>query len=111
VKTVNACLIAFRDQIRLRLEPVLHLVAGQRTLIHIAEVSFPGHFIRCGRETHFDWIRSIRRFWGLRLRIFIMFHNASAGAAGMAAPLGTSRCSGLFSMAILVSRANTVESS
>ena len=46
MKTVNASQITFRDQICLRLQPVLHLVTGLRTVILIGEVSFPGHFVR-----------------------------------------------------------------
>jgi len=31
---------AFRDQLRLGLQPMLHMVPGQRTLVHITEVGF-----------------------------------------------------------------------
>ena len=43
---MDPSLIAFGDQIRLRLEPVLHLVTGPGTLVHITEVGAPGHFVR-----------------------------------------------------------------
>ena len=46
METVDASQITFRDQICLRLQPVLHLVTGLRTLILIGEVSFPGNFVR-----------------------------------------------------------------
>lgn len=38
--------IAFRDQFRLRLQPMLHLVTGQRTLILITEVGPAGYLVR-----------------------------------------------------------------
>ena len=46
VETMNASEVALRDQIRFRLQPVLHIVAGQRTLVLIAEVGPAGHFVR-----------------------------------------------------------------
>jgi len=46
METVDSREIAFRDQIRLRLQPMLHLVTRLGTLIFISEVSFPGHFVR-----------------------------------------------------------------
>ena len=46
VKAVDTSQIPFRDQIRLGLQPMLHLVTGLRTFIFIGEVSFPGHFVR-----------------------------------------------------------------
>ena len=38
--------IAFRDQFRLRLQPVLHLVTGQRTLVLITKVGSTGYLVR-----------------------------------------------------------------
>jgi len=53
MKAVGAGQIAFRDQIRLCLQPMLHLMAGLGTLIFIGKVSFPGHLIRRGCEINF----------------------------------------------------------
>ena len=46
MKTVNPSEVAFRDQLRFGLQPVLHIVAGLRTLVDISEVCPSGHFIR-----------------------------------------------------------------
>jgi len=46
VKTMHPREIAFRDQIRLRLQPMLHLVTKLRTFIFIDKISSSGHFIR-----------------------------------------------------------------
>ena len=46
MKTVDPRKIAFRDQICLGLQPMLHLVTRLRTLVLIGKVSFPGHFVR-----------------------------------------------------------------
>jgi len=46
MKTVDPRKIAFRDQICLGLQPMLHLVTRLRTLILIGEVSFSRHFVR-----------------------------------------------------------------
>ena len=46
VKPMNPGEVAFRDQFRLGLQPVLHIVPGQRTLVHITEVGPSGHFVR-----------------------------------------------------------------
>jgi len=43
---MNAREIVFRDQIRLRLQPMLHIMTGLKTLVFIGEVGFPGHFAR-----------------------------------------------------------------
>ncbi len=53
VKTMRSLLDAFRDQLHLRLLPMLHLVSVLRTLVHISEVGPPGHFVRCRREGNF----------------------------------------------------------
>jgi hypothetical protein len=45
MKTVNPGEVPFREQMRLSLQPVLHIVSGQRTLIHITEVGPSGHFV------------------------------------------------------------------
>ncbi len=44
--TVNPGEVPFREQIRLSLQPVLHIVSGQRTLVHITQVSSPGDLVR-----------------------------------------------------------------
>jgi len=46
MKTVNPGEFAFREQLRLGLQPVLHIVSGPRTLVHITEVGPSGHFVR-----------------------------------------------------------------
>jgi hypothetical protein len=46
MKTVNPGQVAFRDQLLLGLQPVLYLVPGLRTLVHITEVGPSGHFVR-----------------------------------------------------------------
>ena len=43
METVDPSEIAFREQFRLRGQPVLHLVSGQRTFVHISEVGLFGH--------------------------------------------------------------------
>jgi len=45
MKTMSPGEIAFREQLRLSLQPVLHIMPGQRTLVHISEVGSPGHFV------------------------------------------------------------------
>ena len=45
MKTVDPGQIALRNQVCLRLQPMLHLVTRLRTVILIGEVSFPGHFV------------------------------------------------------------------
>jgi len=63
MKTVDAREIAFRDQIRLGLQPMLHLVTGLRTLIFIGKVGFSGHFIRRGSEINFILVYARCRRW------------------------------------------------
>ena len=46
MKTVSPGEVPFREQMRLGLQPVLHIVSGQRTLVHITEVGPPGHLVR-----------------------------------------------------------------
>ena len=46
MKTVNPGKLAFREQLRLGLQPVLHIVPGERTLVHITEVGPSSHFVR-----------------------------------------------------------------
>ena len=58
MKTVNPGKVTFRDQIRLCLQPMLHLVTGLRTLILISKVSFPGHLIWRGRKIGFILVRA-----------------------------------------------------
>ena len=38
--------MAFREQLRLGLQPMPHIVSGQRTLIQIVEICPGGHFAR-----------------------------------------------------------------
>jgi hypothetical protein len=46
VKSMCAGAIAFRDQLRLGIQPVLHMLALRRTLVHIAKIGPPGDFVR-----------------------------------------------------------------
>jgi hypothetical protein len=74
--------VAFREQLSLSLKPMLHLVAGQRTLVHITEVCPSGHFVRGGRKISFSlaqgcnrgWLWCAGRFWVSVLGEFIVFH-------------------------------------
>lgn len=38
--------VAFRDQLRLGGQPILHILSRERTLIEIIEVGPAGHFVR-----------------------------------------------------------------
>ena len=53
VKSMNPGEIAFRDQFRLRLQPVLHLMTGRGALVYIAKVGFSGDFIRRRHKIYF----------------------------------------------------------
>ena len=46
VKPMYPGRVAVGDQIRLGRQPMLHFVSGSRTLVDIAEVSFPCHLVR-----------------------------------------------------------------
>ena len=46
MKTVHAGEVALGEKLRLGLQPVLHIVPGQRTLVNISEVGPAGHFVR-----------------------------------------------------------------
>ena len=60
VKSMSPGQIALREQFRLRLQPVLDIASRRRTLVYIAEVRPPGHFVRGRRK-----ITSVRlRFRG-----------------------------------------------
>ena len=61
VKPMNPGEIAFRDQFRLRLQPVLNIMTGQRTLVLITEVSPAGHLVRCRRKINFVLVQVRRR--------------------------------------------------
>ena len=45
MKAVHPGEVPFREQMRLSLQPVLQIVSGQRTLVHITEVGPPGHLV------------------------------------------------------------------
>ena len=44
-KTVDPSDVVFREQMLLGLQPVLHIVPGQLTLVHITVVCASGHFV------------------------------------------------------------------
>jgi len=46
VESVDLREISFCDQIRLGLQPMLHLVTGLGAFVFITEVSFAGHLVR-----------------------------------------------------------------
>ena len=46
MEAVNPGEVAFREQLGLGLQPVLHIVPGLRALVHITEVRPSGHFVR-----------------------------------------------------------------
>src|SRR5580698_3136145 len=86
MKTVNTREIPFRDQFRLRCQPVLHLVSVQRTLVHVSEVGASRHFVRWRREISFAGISrswDVGRLLSLVLGIFIVLHKMRAGWTGM----------------------------
>ena len=74
----------FGDQLRLGLQPMLHLTSGLRALVDITEVGSAGHFLRRWHKFSFgpawDRIRDGRRLWfagrGLapEERKIILFH-------------------------------------
>jgi len=45
MKTKNPGEVAFRQQLGLGLQPVLHIMAGLRTLVHITEICPSLHFV------------------------------------------------------------------
>jgi len=47
--------LAFREQLGLGLQPMLHFMPGQRTLVDITEVGLSGDFIRRGYKIDFAW--------------------------------------------------------
>jgi hypothetical protein len=98
MKTVNPGEVAFRNQFRLGLQPVLHLVPGQRPLVHISEVCPSGHFVRGRRKINFVLVcflncsrpRCINRLLVLILGEIFVSHVVRIGCA-TARPLW--RCS------------------
>ena len=82
METVNPGEIPFREQIGLGLQPVLHIVSGQRTLVHITEVRPPGDLVRRRHKVNFPLVylrsRSWRQCtgwpWVLVMGRFIVFH-------------------------------------
>ena len=64
MKTVNPSEVAFRDQLRFGRQPVLHIVAGLRSLVDIIEVCPSGHFIRRWHKTNCALVQVPRRSWG-----------------------------------------------
>ena len=58
---MNAGEFAFREQLRLGRQPMLHFVPLLRTLVHITEVGPSGHFVRCRRKINFVFVCFRRR--------------------------------------------------
>ena len=46
MKAVDPGKVAFLDQLRLGIQPVLHIAPGERALVHIGEVCPSSHFVR-----------------------------------------------------------------
>jgi hypothetical protein len=63
MKTVSPREVPFREQMRLRLQPVLHIVSGQRTLVHISEVGSPGHLVRRRHKVNSALVYVRSRSW------------------------------------------------
>ena len=68
----------FRDQLRFRFQPMLDIVAGLRSRIHIIAVSLFGHFVRCGGEI-FHGCRSGGSGIVLILAVMFVFHPVILG--------------------------------
>jgi len=64
MKTVNPSKVAFRDQLRFRRQPMLHIMPGLRSLVDIIEVCPSGHFIRRGHKTNRALIQVPSLSWG-----------------------------------------------
>ena len=67
MKSVDAGPVAFFEQLRLGLQPMLHVVSRARTLVHVTEVCFSGNFVSRGRK--------IKRALGVIFCEFILFHT------------------------------------
>ena len=61
VKPMNPGEIPFLDQFRLRLQPVLNIATGQRTLVLITKIGSAGHLVRCRRKISFVLVQCRRR--------------------------------------------------
>ncbi len=86
VKSVHARQIAFRNQLRLGLKPVLHVVPLLRALVHISEIRSSGDLILGGRELIFESLLFLNRGqtgrdWRLLISLLVelvVFHKAVA---------------------------------
>ena len=63
MKTVSPGEVPFREQMRLGLQPVLHIVSGKRTLVHITEVCPPGHLVRRRHKVNSALVYLRSRSW------------------------------------------------
>ena len=83
---MNPRLIAFRNQFRFRLEPVLHIVAGCRTLVFIGEIGSPCHLIRGGNKGAFILLGRgagiLDGVVAVFMRMIVMFHSGIIVAPG-----------------------------
>jgi len=79
--TVHSREISFRDQIRLRLEPMLYFVTWLGTFVFVAEVCLSAHFVGGGRKTFFILVYARGRSWpgindrNLSWGCFVVFHD------------------------------------
>jgi hypothetical protein len=63
MKTVNRGEVPFREQMCLSLQPVLHIVSGQRPLVHITEVGPSSHLVWGGCEINSALVYFRSRSW------------------------------------------------
>jgi len=88
MESVSASEFAFGHQVRLGLQPMLHIVPRERALVHVAEVCPSSDFFRGWGEIDrsFAKVRSRDRWrftkWGfglmLAVRRFVVFHTRIA---------------------------------
>ena len=72
--------IAFRQQLLFGLQPVLDIVTGLRSLIHIIEVSPSGHLVWRWDKVIWGLVQVVRRysifeFLALLMRMSVVFHK------------------------------------
>jgi hypothetical protein len=80
---VNPGEITLRDKIRLGRQPVLHIVPGLRTLVHIIEICPSGHFVWRRHKLNLTSVRVRGCGWGrctgrclvLNLGVFMVSHK------------------------------------
>ncbi len=89
VKAMNPRKVAFSEQFCLGCQPMLYRLPGLGTLVQIAEVSSPGHFVGVRHKINFILVQvqvrgrsrpgSIGRFWAAVLGKLVALHHESIG--------------------------------